>query len=106
MNNLLFIRLVFTVLLAGPLLCLANTDLKEIDIYNGVNADVSIEVTMSVVKVRALSMQTLQSSMSFALSSLFTNVCGTLVSTFELVVSVLSYTFLTAGSELANDLIK
>ena len=106
MNKLIFIRLAFMVLLAGPLLCLANTDLKEIDIHDGVNADVSIEVTMSVVKVRALSMQTLQSSMSFALSSLFANMCNTLVSTFELVVSVLSYVFLTAGSELANDLTK
>ena len=103
MNRLIFIRLFFTVLLTGPLLCLASTDLKTIDMHDGVTSDVSIEVTMSAVKFKALSMETMQSQISFALSSLFTNVFGTLTATFDLVVAVISYVFISTGSELAKN---
>lgn len=111
MNRLLFMRLVFMVLLAGPMLCLANANQEkinqeEMDMHNGVNTELSIDLTKGGVNVRANSLQALQSSISFALTSLFAHVRGTLVSTFELVVGVLSYVFLTAGSELANDLRK
>ena len=71
--------------------------------HDGVTSDVSIEVTMSAVKFKALSMETMQSQISFALSSLFTNVFGTLTATFDLVVAVISYVFISTGSELAKN---
>jgi hypothetical protein len=48
-------------------------------------------------------METMQSRISLALNSLFTNVFGTLIATFDLVVAVIGYVFISTGSELAKN---